>query len=404
MTVLHVEQMIYTRVEADYSVRLKSGFQVVYRGERLAQADVDQVEQRVQCFQAFQPGVVRRQFFVLPSGLAVVTRSVTIESDPVITDRDRRRGAFIAHCLLVSKDDLAKLDYNPLPLFDACNWVNDPRDMVARFGKATGIAPVLALDVATKSRRIVSDWSLTEARKLVALALASADLAAAGRSVLLVGQPPAIAEALEVAFALMPRAPRLTCSFDTAIEGCSARPGQYWAVGAASRQSGAFVEINANEHRLVTGVTSRSEESDPYLRWLAQLPAHLPIGAVADRATVMQDLAAVVNHQRPWPASGVDEELAREFLALNRGRVGQMLETRLASLLGRQMAFGLAYHLIHQQAATLALQWSVAPKLDRCLLNELLAAWITQARPHLSESDWHILEKIGILNLKDQGL
>jgi hypothetical protein len=404
MTALHVEQIIYTRVEADYSARLKSGFQVVYRGERLTQADIDQVEQRVQCFQAFQPGVIRRQFFVLPSGLAVITRSVIIESDPTITDRDRRRGAFIAHCLLLNKDDLAKLDYNPLPLFDACSWVNDPCDMVARFGKATGTAPMLVLDVATKPRRITSDWSLTEARKLVALALASPDLAATRRSVLLVGQSPAIEEAIDVAFALMPRAQRLACTFDTAIEGCGARPGQYWAVGATSRQSGAFMEVNANERRLVTTVAGRTDEGDLYLRWLARLPAHIPIVDAADRGAAMQALAAAVNRQIPWPSSGIDEEIAREFLALNRGRVGQILEARLAPLLGRHIAFGVAHHLINQEAATLALQWTVVPKFERRILNDLLDDWITQARPQLSDNDLRKLTELGIYNLKDQRL
>lgn len=398
MTLIRAEQIIYTRVEAEYSARLKSGFQVVYWSERLRQADIDQVERCVQCFQPPQPGAARRQFFFVESGLAVITRSLAIESDPEITDRDRRRGAFIAHCLVLTKNDLAKLDYNPLPIFDACDWVSVPRDMVERFGKATGTAPTLSLDVPLRTHHNSTNWSLGEARKLVALALAAPELTAAGRSVLLEGGPAAIDEAMEVVFALTPRVWRLRCTFDTAVDGCGIRPNQYWAVGAATRQSGVFVEVNVNGRRVVTPVEGRADESDPYLQWLAQLPAGSNIADVVGRAATMQSLVAALSRRSQWPSSGVDEDTAREYLTLSQERTEQMLAARLIPLVGQPVAVSLARYLVNWESPVLALQWTVVPHIDGWQLSALLVNWITRERPRLTDGEWRKLQGIARTN------
>jgi hypothetical protein len=121
-------QMIFTRVEPEYSPQHKSGFQTVYSSRELSIADVKQIERRVQCFQANDPALERWQFFTLESGLVVLTHSVTIESHPQIIDRNRRGGVFLAHCLIFRREDFQKWTHNdPFRIFDRFNFVQPGR-------------------------------------------------------------------------------------------------------------------------------------------------------------------------------------------------------------------------------------------------------------------------------------
>ncbi|MER2600171.1 MAG: hypothetical protein ABTQ73_11690, partial [Caldilineales bacterium] len=318
----------------------------------------------------------------------VVTRSISIDSDPDITDRDRRRGAFIAHCLLINRYDFARLDNNPMPLFDACDWISDPREMVDRLGKANGSMPPVTLQVTRETASAVSKWSLAEARKLIALALKSSESATAGKMVLILGDAATIEEALEVTLALTPRSWRVNCTFDTAVDGCTGRPGQFWAGGVTSRQDGRAIQVSANERRVLASIPIRLDQADPYLYWLTLFPPDTIVAEVTKRAETFQDLTSAVSRQAPWPVEEVDDRTAEEFLALNRDRVQRLVAGQVSLYVGASKAADLASYLMSEVTPQTSLQLASASTTDGQQLCNLVTDWIIDRHPNLPDDDW----------------
>ena len=107
---VQAHQLIYTRVEPAYSAQRKGGFQTVYQTPMLTAAEVVAIENRVQSFTPLTNGQVRYQYFPLDNGALALTHSCKITSHRAITDAEGRTGAFLAHCLIFSPEEFAKVN------------------------------------------------------------------------------------------------------------------------------------------------------------------------------------------------------------------------------------------------------------------------------------------------------
>jgi hypothetical protein len=236
MNFVRCEQVIYTRVEGAYSPHMRSGFQTVYKSESLHPSIVSVIERHVQCFMPHHPDIIRHQFFSLGSGEVVLTNSVLIPTHSEIVDRNMRMGAFIAHCLVLSQSEFKKAEYNPFGILDSYDFLDNAEEMVRVLGQATGVAPIVTIEVQQPSGPLLT-WKEEETHKLLSLALQAKRLNRKRQSVLLVGEENEVAGVLRTIFHLTPMRERLLCTFDTYIDHCSTQQNQYWALGTTRQQS-----------------------------------------------------------------------------------------------------------------------------------------------------------------------
>ena len=75
MAQLRTGQIIYTRLESKYSPNRISEYQVGFASPWLTPDQVKLTEEKIRVFDLSDPSIVRKQFFLLPDGSFVMSRS-----------------------------------------------------------------------------------------------------------------------------------------------------------------------------------------------------------------------------------------------------------------------------------------------------------------------------------------
>lgn len=265
--IVNAYQLLYSRVEADYSPKGRSGYQVVFHSPALSAQEVSTIERRVQCFQG--EGEVRTQFFILETRRAVLIRCVTITPDATINDKDMRRGVFIAHALIFEPQDFARIGNDPFWLLDAPNVA----DMF--LSDAEGLAdalrtknPTLSLTVSSTPRAYIeppSQWSGAELAKLAIWM----ERTTIDQTLMFLGGSYQVEEMMRVVHYFASRHERLLLSFDTWVDGCQPPPNTYWAVGGRKRITNSkFVVVDLERPRLPDTPATTAPKVDGYGSWL----------------------------------------------------------------------------------------------------------------------------------------
>ena len=321
-------QMIYTRVEDDFSPTHQGGFQTYYRSPALLQDDVALIEQRVNCYQPVIVGTIRRQFFTLPSGNVVLTCSNGIEVNKKINDRCGARGMFLVHCLIFSPDEFIKTNHNPFKIFDQANFLTDAEQMVRDFSQANNREPTCCfeIDPFTPTEGGEEWWS--SARSLVAYADQNRMMKSKGQSLLFYGQADEIDRALRAIFWVVPARLRLGCTFDTCIEGCSVKAGQYWAAGASALRGDPFISIRAADYQ-VGSLKEILPTEDFYLDWL-QKTALQPGAEMFPKVLTFQELNEAFIYKEKPSKEVMVETYCEEFFTLYSSKVIQNLQSIFA--------------------------------------------------------------------------
>lgn len=259
-------QLVYTRVEPEFSPIAKGGFQTVYWSAQLTPGQIAQIERRVQCFQPFTVDTRRLQCFFLDDGLIVLSQSRIVSRWPdfqQVVDRRGRAGAFVAHCLVLPPEALRALGGDPLTLLESRFFTPDLPSFLMRYGNAAdfeqihgcprGIIPPLEIRAPLEPRAPLPGWEGDEAQRLTLLSHHAETLRRDARSLALIGEQHQIVAALQTALEPLSFEQRLGCSFDTCVDRCMVAAGLYWAVGLRERADGAgFIEVDAARQRVIT--------------------------------------------------------------------------------------------------------------------------------------------------------
>lgn len=273
-----VKHLIYGRVEAEYSPKRRSGYQIVYHSSGL-DSDIPEIEKRVQCFQYSGQEVERYQYFWTSSGRAVLSRTAPIfASDENVIDRNRRPGAFVTHGYIIDKDIFQRVRNDPFALFGDRNlfqYANE-ETFIAHAGQWAANPPPAQISVRLRTQYLESDpeWIKEEIYKLYQLTEMASTLTAQKQSLLFLGDCDEIYTLLSLTLFLVAPNQRAACTFDTFVDGCLPAPGQYWAVGGTKRQANSNLIPVYTEERRVDYKTSIQKNSEPspkeshYSDWL----------------------------------------------------------------------------------------------------------------------------------------
>lgn len=253
---LQVHHVIFTRVERAYSPRNSSGYQIVYQSPALGR-EVAQIETRLQCFETGRRGNERYQFFWTEKEQVVLTKSVSLlQPDPDVIDRGQRE-AFLAHALVVSKEEFDSVHNYPFAIFEAAEQVGlfaeDVEQLVSYLREK---APAERL--ATPKRKLadggylLGGWQLEDLWQLYRLGLQAPALSKQSQSLLLLAEDQNdIYVLLSLMLMLIPPAERGACTFDTCVDGCYPLAGTFWALGSSKgKNHPGLLPIRLSEQRL----------------------------------------------------------------------------------------------------------------------------------------------------------
>ncbi|MDW8300072.1 MAG: hypothetical protein RML95_12135 [Anaerolineae bacterium] len=406
MTRFSAGQLIYTRVEPPYSPARKTGYQTVCRTEsRISADEAAAVEKRVQCFQG-APETVRYQFFTLETGKVVVTHSVNIETDPEITDQTKRKGVFLAHCLVFDPATFRLAHNDPFIILERFQgFVTSAQEMVERFGKAQANMPEAQFELDTTPRsRAPSDWSEEEERKLALLAAQPELLRQRSQTLCLVSSDfQAILDTLRLVFTYAPPEKRLLCSFDSCVDRCTVPLGLYWAVGASTRLNNtSYLEVNLAARKIVSMPASGINRNDLYSFWLDQIAQKGNLDQL-DHAPIVQELAELFDRRKSATPQQLErltshEDALESFMAVHSERYQRDFGAALSRALSGSRS--LSKHFLPYLEAHLALAerlvYAAAQQLPIQRLADWLRVWLEEpTRPaDLHASDWQTLRGV----------
>jgi len=233
-------EVFYSRVEAPYSPRQRSGYQVVYHSPALDLVSVREIEDHVRCFEATQVGR-RLQYFHLSSGSVGLAVSQQIEPvNPQITDRAGRPGPFIAHCLVVEPQAFEMMGHNPFMLFDLDDvFVSDVEEMIEIRKTARSICSISAPTLEWEPNDYgfdMSEWDKANFGRLWDLAGDATDITKNHRTVAVQSEDESAVEALLKMWMIhLSIEARWPCTFNTFAEGCEPPAGAYWLIRTLRR-------------------------------------------------------------------------------------------------------------------------------------------------------------------------
>jgi hypothetical protein len=396
---LVADQLIYTRVEPAYSPKRKGGYQTVYRPDGLADAQVAEIEKRIQCFFGGRLGMSRLQSFPLDDNRWVISHTCVIPSDREIVDKTGRAGAFLAHCLILSRTAFRQTDADPFVVIDAFPFFDDAEAMVEELGMGGGNAPDITLSLAPSTPTTTMAYSEEATKRLLTEVAQAETTLSKAQSLFLIGEPDTIVDTLRMAVAFAPdTATRLHCSFDSHIDRCSVRPGDYWAVGTTRRygtQRG-FITVDTITGK-IEGDTSgaSSARHDIYSRWIDQALRRHSLATVLEWAPSVRPLCQALEERGIWDeSSGSDAAIEDFFGELGREIAKTRLKTGLKPWLGPKVRRKLIDDLSGERCtARLLLRLALKPLTPNRELAERLCELISRDPPSLPWSEWRKMRK-----------
>jgi hypothetical protein len=404
-------QLLYSRVEASAFKEIpnagikRSGYQVVFHSQAIAD-DVAVIEKRVQCFQPKDEAAIRYQFFTTESSKVVVTQSLRITADPVITDQNERPGAFIAHCLVFTQSEFAKLSNDPFKLiFDESRrksdpdrdiFIDDPHDLLDVVRQNEETVKLRVSRGASNPSQLGQNRS--EFAKLVRLARSGLTDQTLG----FIGDSADIEDTLENLITLVDRRNRLYVTFDTLIDGCNPVPGQYFAVGTSRRiPNSRFVNIDLSNPTIKIESKDQKKETG-YSNWLKHSLAHDPIETTLTHAAQVQHINEAFENGVLIGSEELDPVAVDGFLQLNRDLIMERFKAALANHFSASIvdalledhAQGRLEYLRHADIIDVAAQEGFAGDNQKQLALELYA-WLLRHQPEsVNGGDWQAMGKI----------
>jgi hypothetical protein len=388
---LSAEEFVFTNLSAKHSPLDRGGYQIVYAGPSLGEADQEAIQQRVSGFTGGEDAPARAQYFKLLDGRAVVTRTQAIPADAEFSDR---RGGFLAYGLVLSAAEFARAGSDPFRLYEALDPPNTAREIVERYGRGASIAPAVKVTPAPPSEQPAT-WSGTALWQLLSLGLAARDLATSRRSVFFNGPEPARLQAIRVAIQITPRAHRDQCTFDSEGRIDPGRPSGLWALGSREqpRDAAESAQVDAGRRQVSGKVPPLPAgfTNSLYGRWFQQAVPEGESAAIfrPGLAAHVEGLAAALESRGASRAEvEMDAETAGTLRELWREEIHAALDDRLRELSSTKIAAQAGPWLQHKLSASgllEAAQWTSSALTS---LASHLAEWLRESTPKLPEREW----------------
>ncbi|MEL7263626.1 MAG: hypothetical protein AAFP69_02280, partial [Planctomycetota bacterium] len=133
MTSLQIQQLVYCRLQREYSPHRRTGYQTVYVSPSLAPV-AKEIERKIESYTVSRqdPDAIRIQYFRVSDGRFVVARSQTVTHFEIVDTS--REGILMAHAVVINRNEFCRVGCNPFAILDGSDvFVRDPEDLHQRY-------------------------------------------------------------------------------------------------------------------------------------------------------------------------------------------------------------------------------------------------------------------------------
>ncbi len=266
-------QHIYGNVEKEFSPSKMGGFQTLfYTSTFISEEESEEIESKL-IYYPSDTTPIKFLFFNIRSGKYVISRIIPQLS----ADRFGRTGSYLAHSFIFSREELAKVSFNPFIIIEYLNhqFINTVEEALKKGDFKEANIGEIYFEISDESIKAseaiiykeIQKWDSSELLKLAHFSFNNQKLKEKKTSFALFSTPEDIERALKVLFSLTPDALRLNCSFDTYFYGCNPVVNYFLAVGYPSSPniSSQFILVDAGERKIMTDTPSAVS---PYEKWL----------------------------------------------------------------------------------------------------------------------------------------
>jgi len=265
MPIINALQHIFSSVERGYDPRRKRGFQTVAVAEELAGTEDLRALEDAAFYavsrerRAAKEFPVKQAFFRLPSGRFAIGRTVDWGTDSL-----GREGNYLAHHLVLSRDDLLAAGANPFAILDAARLI----EKMAEGGMdlTPRALPPLAIEVAPTEAGFHGFEGIS-AELLASLAAAAVD--GGERTALLIGGEARAEGLLRGLFAALATEERLRLTFSTHFYESHHLRSLFALATVRSRAEAPSQRENYAVFDLDDGEFARISPTSAYADWLA---------------------------------------------------------------------------------------------------------------------------------------
>ena len=228
-----VWQHIYSNVPKEQSPTRRRGYQTLfYTHSGLSEAEVFALEDRSQYY-ATENNPTKYQFYMLPgNNKAAISKIMPLAG----LDEFGRKGRYLAHSLIISKNEFQKLDYCPMGLFVSRWFVSNLKEAFSQGDIKRGNISAKRIEVSDTwmegAIQTARKWDLAQLTKLLQLGWQAARIKERRQSIILLGKDNQIMSLLAAMFLLTQPGKRPHLTFDTHVYGCDwTRDWPFWAWG-----------------------------------------------------------------------------------------------------------------------------------------------------------------------------
>ncbi len=385
-----VSQHIFTNVPKEQSPQGKRGYQtLLYSRADLSRDDVLLLEERA-LYYGGESEPVKYQFWMLPGGRAVVSRTLPLPEP----DEFGRKGRYFAHNLVVHPADFQTLGFYPLLLLREQHFMRRPEEALAQGDARTGDLAPRRIEVNEQwmdaALQLAGRWGSSEITRLASLGWNAQGLRAQRRAVALLGDSAEQLRALTVAFLLSPPDLRPQLTFDTYTNGCDwSRKGFFWAWGGMEDPRISTIQVDCASLKVIGDAPEVSER--PFARWVAQdaIPKRLRNYKDEHLQVLLLETVLQGKHARVDSAS---DTLGSLFCTINQQAVLHWLvgqyPPELTEEFRRKLATRMGVHLWEY------FKWA-APGLDASQLADSIYDLLTSgAAGELGKGDYKPLSRL----------
>lgn len=272
---IHIKaaQHIYSNVEKELSPNKVGGFQTLfYTKALLTREESEEIEEKLVYYQS-ETNPKKWMFFPLAAGKTAVTRIVPLTN----VDKFGREGSYLAHTILLSAEDFIKAGSNPFIIFDLVEdrFLNKTSEALEKGDPKSANINQLTLEIGEKNLTTIEketaaamqEWDAGELKKIAHYTINYQQLKDKRESLVFVGTPGQIKNALKIALMFVPPKLRLNCTFDTYFHDCNLVRNYFWATGylEASEAAPHLPIVNAFERKVSVELPS---DVSPYEEWV----------------------------------------------------------------------------------------------------------------------------------------
>ena len=391
--ILAYKELIFTRVEHEFSPKGFSGFQTVYQSESLENWLADEVAQQLYRFD-WKEDNSQHLFCKLSSSDYLVSLTTGINNPPKFMDPSMRPGAFIAHAVIFSESEFKKIRYNPFVFFEGIDFIKTP-DALKMF---------LAVN---KKSKDISDYFITRSLgqefnlpadtlfKLTKLSISNKQNVNKKKTLNFIGTSREVYKIIKELFYVLPFDVRKLFSFTTQARA-NREDKNLWAIGSIKKIPYQDIVVIKDIQNFPHTLFVENLPENFYLNWLNRVSKIHNSEKLLRNAEDIQLLSKQLTHKdfpEEYFALNIDPQSIKIFIKENNYMLKKELSIGLQNFFDRKTVEELIKFILVNEDAFSKYIFSFHKKEKTKILNELIFRWLSQEFVHIDKRQFNSIKK-----------